>query len=129
MGIREIWNDLEAVLVKCGFPVVDADDVVQGRRAVIRVTSIQTQQPTRGSIAAARVRLAFGMEVAITYETSNDLRVERKAAEDAEDVIYAIYTDVNLTNHHFTGASIDRDPARGVVTNTIRFDFQSEAAG
>lgn len=129
MGIRETWNDLEAVLVKRGFPVVDADDVAQGRRCVIRVTNIQTQQPIRGTFAAQKVRLAFGIEVVLIYETANDRRVERKAAEDAEDVIHAIYTDVNLTNHHFTGAVIERDATRGLVTNTIRFDFQAEAAG
>jgi hypothetical protein len=61
------------------------------------------------------------------YEVGTDRRLERKIAEDAESTILAIYNDVNLANHRFVGSSIDRDAARGLVMNTIRFDFQSQA--
>ena len=129
MGIREIWNALEAVVTARGFPIVDADDVPQGRRASIRVTEIPSEQPTRGAIGSGRVRLVFNVQVVLMYDTGSDRRVERKIAEDAEDVIHAIYSDVNLSNHHFVGAVIERDATRGLVTDTIRFDFQSQVAG
>jgi hypothetical protein len=128
MGIRETWNLLEAVLVKRGFPLADADDAPQGRRCTIRVIEVPGDQQLRGSIGSGTIRLVFALEVALSYEVGNDKRVERRVAEDAEDVIAAIYDEVNLTNHHFVGASIQRDAARGVIMNVMRFDFQSQAS-
>ena len=129
MGIREIWNALEATVTARGFPIADADDVPQGRRASIRVTEIPSQQDIRGAIGSGRVRLVFNVQIVLMYDMGSDRRLERKIAEDAEDVIHAIYTDVNLSNHHFVGAVIERDPTRTLVTDTIRFDFQAEVAG
>lgn len=129
MGIREIWNTLEATMTRLGFPLTDTDDVSQPRRCTIRITEVPSEMPTRGTFASGVVRLVFSVQVVLIYEASGDKRVERKVAEDAEDAIHAIYTDVNLSNHHFLGAAIERDPARGLVTNTIRFDFQSQAVG
>jgi len=126
MNVRDVWNGLEAVLVECGFPIMDADDVPQGRRSMIRMVEIPGENTLRGAFAAARVRLSFVVEVVLLYDTTNDTRVERKVAEDAERVIAAIYADVNLTNHHFLGAVLERTP--GVIRNVIRFAFQGEAA-
>lgn len=129
MGIRDIWNTLEATLVKRGFAVVDSEDVQQGKRCVIRVSEVIGDHPARGTMASGVVRVTFAVNVVLVYEWGGDARVERTVAEDAEDVVHAIYTDVNLSNHKFIGATIERDPQRGVVTDTIRFDFQSQAAG
>ncbi|MDD5391079.1 MAG: hypothetical protein PHD37_17210 [Gallionellaceae bacterium] len=129
MGIKEIWNTLEATLVKRGFAVVDVEDVQQGKRCVIRVSEVIGDHPARGTMASGVVRLTFALQVVLVYEWGGDARIERAVAEDAEDVVHAIYTDVNLSNHRFIGATIERDPARGVVTDTIRFDFQSQAEG
>lgn len=127
MGIREIWNSIETVLAERGFPLADADDVAQGKRCTIRVVEIPGEQQLRGTIGSGVVRLVFVVQIALVYEIGVDKRLERKIAEDAESVIAGIYGDVNLSNHHFTGATIDRDIAKGVVMNTMRFDFQSQA--
>jgi len=127
MGIRETWNSIEAVLVKQGFPLVDADDVPRERKATIRIVEVPGDQQLRGTIGSGRVRLVFAIEIVLTYSVGSDKRVERKVAEDAEDVIAAIYKDVNLANHHFVGATVARDATKGIVQNTIRFDWQSQA--
>jgi hypothetical protein len=124
VGIRETWNSLEAVLAKHGFPLGDADEVQQGRKALIRIAEIPGDQQLRGTIGSGRVRLVYGIEIVLTYAIGTDKRVERKVAEDAEDVISAIYLDVNLTNHHFIGAGVTRRD--GMVTNVLRFDFQGQ---
>ena len=126
MGIRETWNSIEAVLVERGFPMIDADDVPQNRRSMIRVVEIQGENTLRGAFASGRVRLSFVVEIVLFYDTTNDARIERRVAEDSEGVIAAIYADVNLTNHHFLGAVLERTP--GVVRNVMRFAFQGEAA-
>jgi hypothetical protein len=127
MGIRAIWNALEAVLVEQGFPLLDTDEVPQGKRSTLRVTEIPSEQPIRGTVGSGKIRLTFAIQVVLFYEVGTDRRLERKIAEDAESTILAIYNDVNLANHRFVGSSIDRDAARGLVMNTIRFDFQSQA--
>jgi hypothetical protein len=129
MNVREIWNALDAVLVSKGFPVADVDDVPQGRRCSIQITGVPSEQPLRGAISSGRVRLIWEFQIVLMYDTGSDRRIEKKIAEDAETVIHAIYTSVNLSNHHFISAVIERDPNRGLVTDTIRFDFQAEAAG
>ncbi len=126
MGIREIWNELEAVVVKRGFTVVDSMDVQQARRCIIRIVEIPSDQPTRGTLAASIVRLTFGIQIDLCYDWSGDVRIERTMAEDAEDMILAIYTDVNLANQRFVGATIERDPTKSIIVNAIRFDFQSQ---
>lgn len=106
--------------------MIDADDVPQNRRSMIRVVEIQGENTLRGAFASGRVRLSFVVEIVLFYDTTNDARIERRVAEDSEGVIAAIYADVNLTNHHFLGAVLERTP--GVVRNVMRFAFQGEAA-
>jgi hypothetical protein len=127
VNIRDIWNAMEAVIVKHGFTLIDTDDVPQSKRCTIRIVEIPGDQQLRGSIGSGMIRLVFAIEVALTYVTTTDKRIERKLAEDAEDIIAAIYGSVNLSNHHFIGATVARDPTKGIVTNTMRFDFQSQA--
>jgi hypothetical protein len=129
MGIKVIWNAVEAVLVQHGFVLADAQDQAHPKRAVIRVAEITGDQTVRGAISSGVVRVTFGVQVELTYEWGGDARVERDVAEDAEGLIRAIYIDVNLSNHRFVGATIERDLARNVVTDTIRFEFQSQTAG
>lgn len=128
MSIRTTWNSIEAVLVELGFPLADADETPQGRRCTIRVVEIPGDQARRGAIGSGTVRLVWGIEIAIAYEVANNKRVERKIAEDAEDIISAVYADVSLRNHNYIGASIERDKVQGVVTNTMRWNFQDETA-
>jgi len=128
MGIREVWNALEAVMVERGFPLADSDEIPQSRRCAIRVSEIPSEQPIRGAVGGGRIRVSFVIEVALFYDITPDKRLDRKVAEDAEDVIAAIYHGVNLSNHQFLGATVDRNAAQGMVTTTIRFAFQTEAA-
>jgi hypothetical protein len=127
VSIRDIWNAVEAVVVKQGFVLADVDDVSQGKRYTIRVLEIPGDQQLRGSIGSGMVRLVFAIEVSLVYVAANDKRIERKVAEDAETIIAAIYGNVNLSNHHYTGSVVERNAATGVVTNRLRFDFQSQA--
>lgn len=127
MGIRETWNTIEAALVKRGFPLTDIDQVPQGRRCTIRVTEIPGDQERRGSVGSGMVRISWRLEIALTYDTGSDKRVERRVAEDAEDVIAAIYGLTSLVNHQFIGASIDRRSREGELVNTMRFSFQDQA--
>jgi hypothetical protein len=128
MGIKEIWNEIEAVVVKRGFTVVDSMDVQQGRRCVIRVIEIPSDQPTRGTLAASVVRLTFSISISLCYDWGGDARIERVMAEDAEDMILAICTDVKLANQKFVGATIERDPTKSIVVDNLRFDFQSQTS-
>lgn len=129
MGIRSTWICIEAVLNKRGFELADVDQVPQGRRCTMRIVEIPGDQIQRGAIGGGKIRLVWGLEIALIYEIGNDKRLERKVAEDAEDVIAAIYGDETITNaHRYVGASIERNVAQGVVVNTMRFDVQDQAA-
>jgi len=127
MSIAATWAKIEAALKKRGLEMADFDEVPQPRRCTIRITSIPSDQERRGAIGSNVIRISWAIEVAITYDTTTDKRVEKQIAEDAESVVAAIYADANLTNHHFVGATIERNKASNTVTNTMRFDFQDQA--
>jgi hypothetical protein len=128
VGIRDIYNAIESTLGKLGFPLADTDEIPQGKKATIRVVDIPGDQILRGTIGGGSVRLNFGIEISVVYSIGTDKRIERKVAEDAEDIIAAIYRDVNTFNHQFVGATVVRDVAKQQVMNTMRFDFQSQVA-
>lgn len=95
----------------------------------MRIVEIPGDQQLRGSIGSGQIRLVWGIEIALIYDVVNDKRLERKIAEDAEDVISAIYGEPTMSkNHRFVGARIDRNATPGVVANTMRFDVQDQAA-
>jgi len=129
VGIRSTWDCIETILNKRGFPLADVDQVPQGRRCTMRIVEIPGDQIQRGAIGGGNIRLVWGIEVALIYDIGTDKRLERKVAEDAEDIIAAIYGDSLITHaHRYIGASIERNIAQGVVVNTMRFDVQDQAA-
>jgi hypothetical protein len=128
VGIRSTWNTIETVLNEHGFPLIDVDEVPQGRRCTMRITEIPGDQQLRGSVGSGVIRLVWGIEIALIYDLVNDKRLERTIGEDAERVIAAIYGDPHMTpNHHFVGASVERNITQGVVVNTMRFNIAEQA--
>ncbi len=128
MGIRTVWNEVEKILIGLGFELADVDDIPQPRRCTMRIVEVPTQQRVRGAIGSGVVRVTWFVDIVLTYDVGTDKRVERKVAEDAEDVITAIYSSTSLSNHYFDGATIDRNADRKQVVNTMRFVFQEQAA-
>lgn len=124
MSIATTWDNIEAALKAKGFQLAGPGDVVQGNRCQVRISRIDDNNSTRGAIQSGVIRLSWELEIVLTYEIKNDMRQEREIGRDAELVIAGIYAS-GLTNHHFSGASIDR--TSGVLKNTIRFEFQDEA--
>ncbi|MDD5547154.1 MAG: hypothetical protein PHO67_08390 [Candidatus Omnitrophica bacterium] len=129
MGIKSTWNTIETILNKKGFPLMEVDTVPQGKRCTMRIVEVPGDQMLRGAIGSGQIRLVWGIEIALMYDVGTDKRLERTIGEDAEKVIAAIYGDADMgTKHHFVGAAIERDTVRGMVTNTMRFDVQDQAA-
>ena len=124
MSIRSTWNLIEAALTKRGFQLSGAEDVPQGRKVVIRVQQIDGDQELRGSVGSGKVRVSWKLDVILSYDMENDIRQDRAVAEDAEDVIAALYS-ITLRNHQFVQAVITREGT--VLTNTLRFAFQDDA--
>ena len=128
MSVRTIWNEVEKVLGDYGWVISDVDDVQQERRCTIRIAEVPTQQRLRGAIGSGVVRITWNMEVVLYYNIGTNKRIERKVAEDAEDILAAIYASKVLVNHYFDGATIERDASRLQVMNTMKFVFQDQAA-